>query len=133
MVNLACRKIEQNLSECALSKLFTQYSVKCSGVQSVSGCMKHQRKNSRLSTETRWCTMKVIKYSTWGNVGSPDVVTYFPRLIDKGNYTGGNMVTKVYEVARTERLNDCLSSIENVFTRNKSSNIHREYDAAATR
>jgi len=41
-------------------------------------------------------TMKVIKYSIAGeNVGSPDVVTYFPRLIDKGNYTGGNMVTKV--------------------------------------
>lgn len=27
---------------------------------------------------------------------SLDVVTYFPRLIDKGNYTEGNIVTKVY-------------------------------------
>lgn len=54
-------------------------------------------------------------FHRWENASSPDVVTYFPRLIDKGNYTGGNMVTKVYEVASTEGLNDCLSGIENIF------------------
>jgi len=70
-------------------------------------------------------------FHRWENVGSLDVVTYFPRLIDKRNYTGRNMVTNVYEVAGTERLNDCLSSKSLLFTRNKSSNIVANGAAAA--
>lgn len=66
-------------------------------------------------------------FHRWENIGSPDVVTYFPRLIDKGNYTGGNMVTKVYEVTETERLNDyAYQTLRIFFMRNKSSNIRHE-------
>jgi len=53
---------------------------------------------------------------------SLDIVTYFPRLIDKGNYTESNIVTKVYEVAGNEKLNH-IAHIERAsrmfFIRNK--------------